>query len=184
MHAYSLDNYLRIFCVAVRKITGFIFARATHFVATTARDKRQTLRQMPEHFCYLLRSETRPKKGYIGYALSPLARLEQHNGTRTGGAAPTRMNRPWEIVVVVGGFASRCDALCFEYAWQHPRTPVRTMAHVLRLKGLWKMKGAYAQLRALTKNLASGDSMPAWSLRVLEIMMGMPAWEHVHMCVL
>jgi predicted GIY-YIG superfamily endonuclease len=157
---------------------GFFFEPPLIFVT------RYTRQKMPEHFCYLLRSETSPAKGYIGYALSPLARLEQHNGTRTGGAAPTRMHRPWEIVVVVGGFASMRDALCFEYAWQHPRTPVRTMARVLRLKGLWKMKGVYARLRTLTKDLDRGACMPAWSLRVLEIMMGMPAWEHVHLCVL
>ena len=40
---------------------------------------------------------------------------------------PTKKDRPWEYVVVVSGFASSTAAKCFEYAWQQPRTPWRTM---------------------------------------------------------
>jgi predicted GIY-YIG superfamily endonuclease len=137
---------------------------------------------MPEHFCYLLRSASTKDKAYIGYTIAPPKRLLQHNGVLAGGAKPTQRHRPWELVAVVGGFRTKRDALCFEYAWQHPRTPLLFMRSVLQRKGLWVGKTAYVMLRRLTLHLPRGSGGIAWHTRVLSIMLGMPVWENLYIC--
>jgi len=63
----------------------------------------------------------------------------------------TKKNRPWEYVVVVSAFASSTAAKCFEYAWQQPRTPWRTMQALLRAKGLHRRAHeSYTTLNGLT----------------------------------
>jgi hypothetical protein len=42
--------------------------------------------------------------------------IMQHNGTMSGGSVNTSKNRPWDMVVVVYGFPSKCAALQFEWA--------------------------------------------------------------------
>lgn len=44
-------------------------------------------------------------------------RLAQHNRGATGA---TRRHRPWRLLLVVSGFASRLDAVRFEHLWTHP----------------------------------------------------------------
>ena len=47
-------------------------------------------------------------------------RIRQHNGELVNGARRTRAGRPWEMTVVVSGFATKVKAMQFEWAWQHP----------------------------------------------------------------
>ena len=127
--------------------------------------------------CYLLRSQSSPKRSYIGYTVDIAARLPRHNGLSSGGAKPTQKHRPWEYVCVVSGFASDTAAKCFEYAWQQPRTPWPQMQARLRLKGLMGATRAYSALRALTKDLHKDSDTVVWNLRVLAVMLGMEVWR-------
>ena len=83
------------------------------------------------HCCYLLRSEHRPGRTYIGFTVDPVYRLRQHNGEVTGGARATRPLRPWVHVAVVRGFPGAREALSFEWHWKNSqrsrrlRGPVR-----------------------------------------------------------
>jgi hypothetical protein len=130
-----------------------------------------------EHCCYLLESHTDPHKAFVGYTnKAPQHRLEQHNCSKAGGAKPTQRHRPWRLVAVVSGFASKQDALEFEYGWQRANVPMRVMSGVLSRKGLWRSKHAYSALYARTRHLASGANKPAWFLRVLDEMMVVPQW--------
>ena len=53
------------------------------------------------HFCYILINETR-KHTYVGYTVSPLKRLRQHNGEITGGARYTKRHGPnWSFVAII-----------------------------------------------------------------------------------
>jgi len=73
--------------------------------------------------CYLLRSldPDHPLKTYIGFTTHPARRIRQHNGIlKNGGARRTRRSgRPWTFCCIIGGFASKYDALSFEWHWQH-----------------------------------------------------------------
>ena len=70
--------------------------------------------------CYLL---TDGKTSYIGYTSQPIdKRLEQHNRKRPGGAKATaKFHGQGEIVGYVTGFASKSEAMQFEYAWKHSK---------------------------------------------------------------
>ncbi|ORX70031.1 hypothetical protein DL89DRAFT_322471 [Linderina pennispora] len=72
--------------------------------------------------CYLLRSLKPGSRNYayVGSTPDPVRRLRQHNGEVTAGAMSTRNRRPWEMVLIVHGFASKSAALQLEWAWQHP----------------------------------------------------------------
>lgn len=67
-------------------------------------------------FCYLLRAVT-SHRTYIGSTNDLHRRLQQHNGERSGGARSTRGDQ-WCMVACVSGFASRRQALSFEYSWR------------------------------------------------------------------
>ena len=67
---------------------------------------------------YLLKSST-SERTYVGYSCDPHRRLRQHNGELAGGAAPIN-GRPWQLVLIVRGFATKHAALAFESAWQKP----------------------------------------------------------------
>ena len=75
---------------------------------------------MPFFACYLLSSESDPRRSYIGFTVDPARRIRQHNGEITSGAHRTRRNRPWTMRLLVWGFTSEIQALKFEWAWQHP----------------------------------------------------------------
>ena len=83
----------------------------------------------------MLRS-TRSARTYVGYSRQPRRRLRQHNGELPGGGAPVA-GRPWELVLVVGGFGSKHTALAFESAWQKPHCS-RHVARAWRVLGFGK----------------------------------------------
>ncbi|KAH7618490.1 hypothetical protein Ndes2526B_g07435 [Nannochloris sp. 'desiccata'] len=78
--------------------------------------------------CYLLQSKNTLAKGrtYIGFTVNPHRRIRQHNGELTNGAYKTKRWRPWDMVLVVYGFATQTAALQFEWAWQHPEKSLDT----------------------------------------------------------
>ena len=125
--------------------------------------------------CYLLRSLASPSRSYIGYTVDPAARIKRHNGI--GGAKATQRHRPWEYVCVVSGFTSQTAAKCFEFAWQQPRTPWRTMQRVLQLKGLIHAHASYTALKGLTTDLVKDSDGVLWHLRVLAVMLSMDVWK-------
>lgn len=63
----------------------------------------------PSWWVYVLRSHNR-RRTYVGIALDPERRLEQHNAERPGGARSTRAGRPWKIGRVYGPFRNRSRA--------------------------------------------------------------------------
>lgn len=65
-------------------------------------------------YMYIL-SSTVKNKTYVGVSDNIHHRLRQHNGEITGGAASTRVGRPWRIVGFLNGFTSREEALRFEW---------------------------------------------------------------------
>ena len=72
------------------------------------------------NYVYLIESERKEGKTYIGSTKNPYNRLRQHNGLIKGGAKKTVKNRPWKAIIVVEGFRKYSSALEFEWAWQHP----------------------------------------------------------------
>ena len=93
------------------------------------------------YFCYLLESR-HPRasrlggRTYIGFTVNPSRRKRQHNGEISNGAFKTRKWRPWEMVVVVGGFANQRTALQFEWTWQHGEMSLDTREAMGRLQGM------------------------------------------------
>lgn len=91
--------------------------------------------------CYLLRS-LNPQanrfggRTYIGFTVNPERRVKQHNGILTQGAYRTKKWRPWEMVMLVTGFADQRTALQFEWTWQHLDTSLDTKEAVMKIKVL------------------------------------------------
>lgn len=75
---------------------------------------------MPNYFCYLIRSESKPNSCYIGFTTNPQRRLRQHNGEIKNGAVKTKRNRPWKFEIIISGFPNHVVALMFEWQFQHP----------------------------------------------------------------
>jgi len=72
------------------------------------------------YLCYLLRSAT-GRRTYTGVTIDLRRRLQQHNGLLPGGARATRMDRPWTVLCATSGFASKGDALRFEWRLKRRR---------------------------------------------------------------
>ena len=62
------------------------------------------------HYVYLLKSESRPDRPYVGITTNLRARLTRHNAGRV---RATAKHRPWRIETVIA-FRSRDKALAFE----------------------------------------------------------------------
>lgn len=62
------------------------------------------------HFVYILRSQTEPRKLYIGYAEDLSNRIREHN---RGNSQYTRTNRPWKLEAYFA-FGHKLVAINFE----------------------------------------------------------------------
>ena len=72
------------------------------------------------YYCYLLQSISHPRRTYFGVTNNLRHRLRQHNGEISGGAKSTRSGKPWRMIAYISGFASRVEALKFEWRVHHP----------------------------------------------------------------
>ena len=98
---------------------------------------------------YLL-SNADGSKAYFGFTTNGVFyRLSQHNGDVAGGARPTRLGRPWRVVLWVKGFSSKMHALAFENVCQKPSTPPGNMFTERKMKGLLGFRRMFAAARAL-----------------------------------
>lgn len=79
---------------------------------------------------YLLRCEHRT---YVGYSTDLCRRIRAHNSEIAGGAKYTS-GRQWKIVAWVGGFATKNEAMSFEW-----RLKKRTRGVTQRLDRMQKM---------------------------------------------
>ena len=116
---------------------------------------------------------------YVGYTREPCRRLRQHNGLLPGGAAP-RAGRPWQLVLVVSGFASRTAALEFESAWQRPHAS-RLVSRVWNAMGFGRCSGSTSvrvRLEALCV-LLEHEHWMARPLAMHVLCRVAPAWRDV-----
>lgn len=118
--------------------------------------------------CYLLVSRSSEPKSagrtYVGFTIDPPRRLKQHNGDlKYGGAKRTMRHRPWEMVGVVHGFASKTQALQFEWAWQNPFKSVALKTHCNRPDALALPSMKPRSVNGSLQSLAAMISIPPWS---------------------
>lgn len=123
--------------------------------------------------CYLLVSVSSQRysknRTYIGFTLDPSRRIRQHNGEIIAGARRTSRHRPWEMVAVVHGFASKTQGLQFEWAWQNPEK-------CIPLKWQRDHPGA--------KQIpAKGRKTPSGCLQSLVALLSVPPWSHAPLTV-
>ncbi|EQC33363.1 hypothetical protein SDRG_08882 [Saprolegnia diclina VS20] len=121
--------------------------------------------------CYLLTPQTPTQTGkrslhmkhtYVGFTMTPKRRLRQHNGEIVQGAKKTAKYRPWDMLIVVYGFASKVQALQFEYVWQHPynsrftKTAMASARHVKRYGGMRSVRRKLIELYLIL-------ALPPWN---------------------
>ncbi|KDO30663.1 hypothetical protein SPRG_04564 [Saprolegnia parasitica CBS 223.65] len=121
--------------------------------------------------CYLLTPQTPAQTGkrslhmkhtYVGFTMTPKRRLRQHNGEIVQGAKKTAKYRPWDMLVVVYGFASKVQALQFEYVWQHPYNSRFTKAAMASAKHV-KRYGGMRSVRRKLIELYLILALPPWN---------------------
>ena len=127
--------------------------------------------------CYLLnsvhqRAASLGGRTYIGFTVDPRRRLRQHNGIITQGAYKTRKWRPWDMVMVVHGFANQKTALQFEWTWQHAETSLDTREAILSMKEL--MKRRLSHVKKKTPKLGS----VLGQILILFVILSTPPWKY------
>jgi predicted GIY-YIG superfamily endonuclease len=116
---------------------------------------------------YLL-SNADGSKAYFGFTTNGVFyRLSQHNGDVAGGARPTRLGRPWRVVLWVKGFSSKMHALAFENVCQKPSTPPGNMFTERKMKGLLGFRRMFAAARALRLRRGSAGAVQ-YAVHVLQ----------------
>ena len=116
---------------------------------------------MADAYCvYLLRSEGRPGRTYVGSTNHATRRLRQHNGELCGGAKSPTRGRPWRHAAIVSGFRTHSEALSFEWMWKAmpPRRRHGLPARYDKLRDLlrrdrWTRRAPLAEEVALTVTL-------------------------------
>lgn len=81
--------------------------------------QKATAHSQGDHVCYLLQSRSKPSCSYIGYTNNLNRRIRQHNKEIKRGAKATSSKGPWNVVAWIDGFATRVQALQFEWAWKN-----------------------------------------------------------------
>nr|XP_002170246.1 unnamed protein product [Hydra vulgaris] len=100
---------------------------------------------------------------YIGFTVNPERRIRQHNREIKGGALKTGNNRgPWDMVLIIHGFRTRCAALQFEWAWQNPKISKR-LSHLA--------------------NKARNESVFAYKIRILSEMFNVGPWKRLPLTI-
>lgn len=87
---------------------------------STSRDCQDSDEDNSAYICYVLRSFG-DRRTYTGITNNVGRRFRRHNGEIKGGAKATRAGRPWKIMCVIEGFASKRDALRFEWRAKRQR---------------------------------------------------------------
>lgn len=85
--------------------------------------------------CYELRRVAPATARYKGCTVDLVRRLRQHNGSLAGGARSTR-GRSWRLACAVLGFATRSDALSYEWHWKRPQRFARWLEDARERWGL------------------------------------------------
>lgn len=136
------------------------------------------------HACYLLVSRSSELysagRTYVGFTVDPPRRLKQHNGhLKYGGAKRTSKHRPWHMVAVIHGFASKTQALQFEWAWQNPVKSAALRIHADRPHALKPPSTRRNTVNARLQTLAAMASIPPWCLCPLTLTICAPRdeWE-------
>lgn len=113
--------------------------------------------------CYLLQSQSSPKRVYVGSTPDPVRRFRQHNGEIQGGAKKTQGHRPWYThffvytfyprtpLLVIYGFPHSIHALQFEWTWQNPMKSRLLTPWRKDLSAAWTLKHKLRVLLYMTK---------------------------------
>lgn len=125
---------------------------------------------------YLL-SNADGSKAYFGFTANGVFyRLSQHNGDVAGGAKPTRLGRPWRVVLWVQGFSSKMHALAFENVCQKPSAPPGNMLAERKMKGLMGFRRMFAAARALRLRRGNAGAVQ-YAVHVLKSVLTLPVWK-------
>lgn len=135
--------------------------------------------------CYLLVSKSPEGRSagrtYVGFTIDPARRIKQHNGDlKYGGAKRTSRHRPWEMIAVIHGFASKTQALQFEWAWQNPFKSAALKVHGNRSGALALPSTKARSVNGCFQSLAALVSIPPWSLCPLTLTICAPReqWDN------
>jgi predicted GIY-YIG superfamily endonuclease len=127
---------------------------------------------------YLL-SSADGSKAYFGFTTNGVFyRLSQHNGDVAGGARPTRLGRPWRVVLWVRGFSSKMHALAFENVCQKPSTPPGIMFMERKMKGLLGFRRMFAAARALRLRRGNAGAVE-YAVHVLQSVIALQDWRNL-----